>query len=137
MTPLERAGLRTAIEGDDGRMSFPSSTIRELLDDLDAAEQQLAAVLSAREHPYTGTALPEMTDADKMRALYNLAQTADRLHQRAVQRVRERRDERDQARQIARMFVGYTGVPCAKWLAGRRFGSTELPDWLTGSEEQP
>lgn len=51
--------------------------------------------------------------------------------QQLRQQIHELEAECEHARTVARMFIGYTGAPCAQWLAERHLDGAALPDWLT------
>jgi hypothetical protein len=42
--------------------------------------------------------------------------------------------ERDEARQLSRVFIGYTGGPCARWLFARQGLDDAIPPWLAATE---
>jgi hypothetical protein len=74
VTPDKRAGLREAIANDPGTMSWPSKTITDLLDDIDAAERDLndwrnAAYAEAQG----GKARAELAEAEVARLRQEIA----------------------------------------------------------------
>lgn len=131
MTPDERVGLRQAIANDPGNMSWPSKTVSELLDDLDISDRQRTYAFDANRELLNSLA---RQDTEVARLRQEIVDARGEATAEAV-RADVTEAQRDHARDIARMFINYTGVPCANWLVGRHASLDALPDWLTAEPE--
>lgn len=70
MTPDERAGVRQAIANDPGNMSWPSKTVSELLDDIEAADAEFGKA-NARWHDERRCAAKAEIERDQARETVN------------------------------------------------------------------
>ena len=74
--------------------------------------------------------------APDLQAVLDELDAAESSSDRAATEWHDLTAECEEARAVARMFIAYTGAPCARWLRARagHEGANNLPDWLTADD---